>query len=151
MWQLQDRKAPLNRRQRMRARPAFRRPPRDGRHWPSVSRSSKRSWLRSGSKSHHCAAGNLPTDGGASQGRFGEQVTFENGAGTSADIDFSFDGWILGPVRGPNMNSTLQILVDGYIAVFDPSAGVTASSAPRGTAVKSSLTCAPGQFPVRVG
>lgn len=72
--------------------------------------------------------GGGPPTGASSQGRFGEQVTFENGAGTTVNISFAFEGTITGPARDPNLNSTLQILVDGYIAVFDPSVGANSST-----------------------
>lgn len=72
--------------------------------------------------------GGGPPNGGSSQGRFGEQVTFVNGDGTTANLTFDFEGYITGPARDPNLNSFLQISVDGYIAVFDPSVGATAST-----------------------
>ncbi len=70
--------------------------------------------------------GGLP--GGASQGRFGEQVTFHDADNTSVDMNFSFDGTVQSSAADPNLNSYLQISVDAYIAIFDPSVGATASN-----------------------
>ncbi len=67
--------------------------------------------------------GGLPT--AASQGRFGEQVTFHDADNTSVEMTFNFDGTVQSSAANPNLNSTLQIRVDAYIAIFDPSAGAT--------------------------
>jgi hypothetical protein len=72
--------------------------------------------------------GGGPPNAASAQGRFGEQVTFQNADGTSVDFNFSFEGWITGPARDPNLNSTLQVFVEAYIAVFDPAVGATAST-----------------------
>ena len=66
--------------------------------------------------------------GGASQGRFGEQVTFYNGSGTTWDFSFAYEGDVFADARDPNLNSLLQITVEAYVAVFDPSAGATAAT-----------------------
>lgn len=70
--------------------------------------------------------GGLPS--GSSQGRFGEQVTFQNADDTTVNVIFSYEGFVYSPARDPNLNSLLQISVDAYIAVFDPAVGATAST-----------------------
>jgi hypothetical protein len=70
--------------------------------------------------------GGLPS--GASQGRFGEQLTFHNADNTMVNLAFSFDGSVQAPARDPNLNSRFQLSVDAYIAIFDPAVGATASS-----------------------
>ena len=72
--------------------------------------------------------GNATGLGGASQGRFGEQVTFYNGNGTSWDFNFEYEGDVFVEARDANLNSLLQVSVEAYVAVFDPSVGATAST-----------------------
>jgi hypothetical protein len=71
--------------------------------------------------------GGVPS-GGASQGRFGEQVTFQNADDTTVNLRFTFEGSVYAPARDPNLNSLMQIGIDAYIAVFDPAVGATAST-----------------------
>jgi hypothetical protein len=70
--------------------------------------------------------GGLPS--GASQGRFGEQVTFQNADNTTVFVTFDVDGTIFSPARDPNLNDLLQVSVEAYMAVFDPSVGANSSN-----------------------
>lgn len=70
--------------------------------------------------------GGLPS--GSSQGRFGEQVTFQNADNTTVNLTFNFDGFVDSPARDPNLNSLLQLSVEAYMAVFDPSVGANSSN-----------------------
>lgn len=63
-----------------------------------------------------------------SQGRLGENVIFNGGAGTTVDFSFSFDGSVDAEVIGLNPFTNSQIIVDGYFAVFDSLVGANSSN-----------------------
>jgi len=77
--------------------------------------------------------GNVALTGGTpsaafSQGRLGERVRFDGGVGTIATFTFDVNGTINADARDPNLNSTQQVFVEAYIAVFAASTGATSST-----------------------
>ncbi|MEM6635079.1 MAG: VPLPA-CTERM sorting domain-containing protein [Pseudomonadota bacterium] len=63
------------------------------------------------------------TQGGSAatfvQPRFGETVTVQGGLGSNATFSLALDGSVVSDPKDENLNSTLQVSVDAYFAVYD--------------------------------